>query len=233
MVVLLVHAALILVHLSAKSVLALPVIPDDIDARERPWTAMFLPHRTAPNQRTWMEDLDPRPHALPHLHDPSEAHPRPQRTTEARQDAERSSWSVGEKREVLSKKGGERRPSEANQEVSGVAQGVVLTPQRPRHVKRSEGAKIPTVGLGVLSDLRNFFTELRTNLDSVEALAQEQGAAGLHPADLLALLAKEEARSQALAGLPNETLPQGLSMRALMLGSPPNDQRYANSGLGK
>lgn len=37
-----------------------------------------------------------------------------------------------------------------------------------------------------------FFTELRTNLDSVEALAQEQGAAGLHPEDLLALLAKEE-----------------------------------------
>lgn len=45
---------------------------------------------------------------------------------------------------------------------------------------------------GVLSDLRNFFTELRTNLDSVEALTQEQGAAGLHPEQLLALLAKEE-----------------------------------------
>lgn len=46
--------------------------------------------------------------------------------------------------------------------------------------------------VGVLSDLRNFFTELRTNLDSVEALAQEQGAGSLHPEQLLALLAKEE-----------------------------------------
>lgn len=49
-------------------------------------------------------------------------------------------------------------------------------------------------GVGVLSDLRKFFTELRTNLDSVEevaALSQEQGLP-INPEDFLALLAQHE-----------------------------------------
>lgn len=46
----------------------------------------------------------------------------------------------------------------------------------------------------MLSDLRKFFTELRTNLDSVEevaALSQEQGLP-INPEDFLALLAQHE-----------------------------------------
>ncbi|XP_045107772.1 uncharacterized protein LOC123502666 isoform X2 [Portunus trituberculatus] len=207
MLVFSVPVTLILVHLGAKSVLALPILPDELDARgDHQLGAMYPPlhalHQTA------LEELlgaHTRPnHALPRL---QEQRPRPPRP-HTPEDIER----------------GERKKEEVG--------GVSVSRQR-RLQKRTEGAKIPTVGLGVLSDLRNFFTELRTNLDSVEALAQEQGANALHPEDLLALLAKEEARSQALTDLSNDTLPQGFPIRSLIFGTAPKDQRYANSGLGK
>ncbi|KAK8379007.1 hypothetical protein O3P69_009631 [Scylla paramamosain] len=222
MLVFFLPVTLILVHLGAKSVLALPILPDEPDAREHQWAAMYPPLRPFPHQTALLGELlgaHARPnHSLPRLQEPSR--PRPQ-TPEALQETERGGR-------------GESKKRIEREEVGGVS--LSLPPHIPRQrpqQKRKEGAKIPSVGLGVLSDLRNFFTELRTNLDSVEALAQEQGAASLHPEDLLALLAKEEARSQALAGLSSDTLPQGFPIRSLMFGTGPKDQRYANSGLGK
>ncbi|KAK4318712.1 hypothetical protein Pmani_010285 [Petrolisthes manimaculis] len=114
--------------------------------------------------------------------------------------------------------------------------------------KRSEGGKIPTMGLGkrstgyvsflgigVLSDLRKFFNELRTNLDSVEevaALSQEQGLS-INPEDFLALLAQHEARVEARKGGSGKSVPTPPQSNKLMFGYTPDNQPYAHSGLGK
>nr|XP_053651527.1 uncharacterized protein LOC128701679 isoform X4 [Cherax quadricarinatus] len=102
-------------------------------------------------------------------------------------------------------------------------------------IKRTEG-KIPTMdmGLGVLSDMRKFFNELRTNLDSVEevaALSQEQGGV-LDPAEFLALLAKHGARMQAKEGSIGHP-PPVIHTGQHMFGYATDDQPYAHSGLGK
>ncbi|XP_050730781.1 uncharacterized protein LOC127005706 isoform X2 [Eriocheir sinensis] len=211
MVVLLVPVTLILVQLSAETVLGLPVLTDGGASRGHGWgSATLLLPRRSPQQSAWLEDLLGGGELRPRQQRPSASQP---------QDSEGTPWAA------LGIKRGARRQAE-------VVGGAAPPPRRPAPAKRTEVTKIP-VGLGVLSDLRNFFTELRTNLDSVEALAQEQGAGRLQPEQLLALLAKEEARSQALAGLPSDISSLGLPMRSLMFTSSPNDQRYANSGLGK
>ncbi|XP_050730780.1 uncharacterized protein LOC127005706 isoform X1 [Eriocheir sinensis] len=223
MVVLLVPVTLILVQLSAETVLGLPVLTDGGASRGHGWgSATLLLPRRSPQQSAWLEDLLGGGELRPRQQRPSASQP---------QDSEGTPWAA------LGIKRGARRQAE-------VVGGAAPPPRRPAPAKRTEVTKIPVglgkgaryfpnVGLGVLSDLRNFFTELRTNLDSVEALAQEQGAGRLQPEQLLALLAKEEARSQALAGLPSDISSLGLPMRSLMFTSSPNDQRYANSGLGK
>ncbi|XP_069185968.1 uncharacterized protein [Procambarus clarkii] len=112
-------------------------------------------------------------------------------------------------------------------------------PSSPRHSlpsKRSDG-KVPTmdVGLGVLSDMRKFFNELRTNLESVEevgALSQDQGGV-LDPAHFLTLLAKHGARLESWEDSRRQQphlLTHGGRHR---FGYSSDDQPYAHSGLGK
>nr|XP_053651525.1 uncharacterized protein LOC128701679 isoform X2 [Cherax quadricarinatus] len=99
--------------------------------------------------------------------------------------------------------------------------------------KRSS-AYVPYFSLGVLSDMRKFFNELRTNLDSVEevaALSQEQGGV-LDPAEFLALLAKHGARMQAKEGSIGHP-PPVIHTGQHMFGYATDDQPYAHSGLGK
>ncbi|XP_047476223.1 uncharacterized protein LOC125030031 [Penaeus chinensis] len=105
--------------------------------------------------------------------------------------------------------------------------------------KRNEG-KIPTMGLGVLSDMRKFFNELRTNLDSVEevaALSKEQGllkSGRIDPADFLALIARHGARlGSAKAGGQHRNAGSHNHIQQLMFGSTGGDKPYAHSGLGK
>ncbi|XP_071549666.1 uncharacterized protein [Panulirus ornatus] len=109
-------------------------------------------------------------------------------------------------------------------------------PQRDLPVAKRTDGKIPTMGLGVLSNMRKFFNELRTNLDSVEevaALSQEQGGP-LDAADFLALLAKHGAKLQVKQGSRGGQDPPNPShMRRLMFGYNNDDQPYAHSGLGK
>ncbi|XP_042873097.1 uncharacterized protein LOC122253826 isoform X1 [Penaeus japonicus] len=118
--------------------------------------------------------------------------------------------------------------------------------------KRNEG-KIPTMGLGkraptyvpyvsvgVLSDMRKFFNELRTNLDSVEevaALSKEQGllkSGKIDPADFLALIARHGARlGSAKTGGQQRHPGAHNHIQQLMFGSTGGDKPYAHSGLGK
>lgn len=109
----------------------------------------------------------------------------------------------------------------------------------PAPPKRNEG-KIPTMGLGVLSDMRKFFNELRTNLDSVEevaALSKEQGllkSGRIDPADFLALIARHGARlGSAKAGGQQRNGGSHNRIQQLMFGSTGGDKPYAHSGLGK
>ncbi|XP_066960238.1 uncharacterized protein [Macrobrachium rosenbergii] len=105
--------------------------------------------------------------------------------------------------------------------------------------KRSEDTNIPTMGLGVLSDMRKFFNDLRVNLDSVEeaaGMSQEQGAfknGAIDPSDFLTFLSKHGARSSettsAESGLPRNPT----HIRRLMFGYNHDDQPYIHSGLGK
>ncbi|XP_045607503.2 uncharacterized protein [Procambarus clarkii] len=125
-------------------------------------------------------------------------------------------------------------------------------PSSPRHSlpsKRSDG-KVPTMdvglgkrsssytnyfSLGVLSDMRKFFNELRTNLESVEevgALSQDQGGV-LDPAHFLTLLAKHGARLESWEDSRRQQphlLTHGGRHR---FGYSSDDQPYAHSGLGK
>ncbi|XP_064080699.1 uncharacterized protein LOC135197593 isoform X1 [Macrobrachium nipponense] len=118
--------------------------------------------------------------------------------------------------------------------------------------KRNEETNIPTMGLGkrsspydpyvsvgVLSDMRKFFNDLRVNLDSVEeaaGMSQEQGGfknGAIDPSDFLSFLSKHGARSSettsAESGLPRNPT----HIRRLMFGYNHDDQPYIHSGLGK
>ncbi|XP_042221760.1 uncharacterized protein LOC121866219 isoform X2 [Homarus americanus] len=111
------------------------------------------------------------------------------------------------------------------------------THHNPSLAKRDQPAKIPTMGLagpaGVLSDMRNFFNELRTNLDSVEEVARSQENIGLlDRQQFLNLLAKYEAHMQTNdkgKGHP----PPSANTRGRVFGYSNYDQPYAHSGLGK
>ncbi|XP_068222421.1 uncharacterized protein [Palaemon carinicauda] len=104
--------------------------------------------------------------------------------------------------------------------------------------KRNEEANIPTMGLGVLSDMRKFFNDLRGNLDSAEeaALAQDQGSSKngpIDPSDFLTFLSRHGARSSETSSAESGLARNPTHIRRLMFGYNHDDQPYIHSGLGK